>query len=226
MLTLSKVVQHAWFDRFVMGVIAVNAITLALETYPQMMAEFGNILTTLDGIFITFFIMELILRLLVYRRTFFADGWRWFDLSIVVLTTLPLLGVSALGNVSAFRALRLLRLLSAVPAFRRVFAGIIRALRDSAAVMGVLALQLSIFAIVASKLFGSLDPEHFGNLHTAMFTLFQMMTLDAWSDIVRPLAETSMMAIPFFVSFIVVVVFILLSTIIGIAANAMGTTKD
>ena len=226
MPTLAKVVQHPWFDRFVMGVILVNAITLALETYPQVMAQFGDILTTLDGIFIAFFIIELALRMMVYRRAFFADGWRWFDLSIVVLTTLPLLGVSALGNVSAFRALRLLRLLSAIPAFRRVFAGIMRALRDSATVMGVLALLLGIFAIVASKLFGSLDPEHFGNLHTAMFTLFQMMTLDAWSDVVRPLMASSAMAVPFFVSFIVVVVFILLSTIIGIAANAMSSTKD
>jgi voltage-gated sodium channel len=222
---LTRLVYHAYFDKVVMGVILINAVTLSLETYPAIIHQWGSLLYTLDKVFIVFFIVELYLRMLVYRSKFFTDGWRWFDFIIVMLTTLPLLGVSALGNVSAFRALRLLRLLGAIPVFRKVLDGIIRALRDSAAVMGVLALLLTIFAIVAAKLFGAADPGNFGNLHTAMFTLFQMMTLDVWSDIVRPLAVTSMMAIPFFATFIIVVVFILLSTIIGIAANAMSDNK-
>lgn len=222
---LATVVNSIWFDRVVMVAILGNALTLSLETYGEVMTQFGPELRVIDQFFIGFFIVELCLRLIVYRRAFFSDGWRWFDLVIVVLTTLPMLGISALGNVSAFRALRLLRLLGAVPAFRGVFEGIIRALRDSAAVMGVLVVLVAIFAIVAAKLFGEIDPEHFGNMHTAMFTLFQIMTLDAWSDIVRPLMEVSVKAGVFFVTYIVVVVFILLSTIIGIAANAMSSNK-
>lgn len=225
MTYLTRLVYHDWFDKVVMGIILINAVTLSLETYPGIMQQWGPLLYTLDKVFIVFFIVELCLRMLVYRSKFFTDGWRWFDFIIVVLTTLPLFGLSALGNVSAFRALRLLRLLSAIPVFRKVLDGIIRALRDSAAVMGVLALLLIIFAIVAAKLFGAADSINFGNLHTAMFSLFQIMTLDAWSDIVRPLAETSMIAIPFFATFIIVVVFILLSTLIGIAANAMSEIK-
>lgn len=222
---LSDVVHSKWFERLVMTIIVCNAITLSLETYSDVMKQYGTILHVADSIFIWFFIFELCLRLIVFRWSFFNDGWRWFDLIIVVLTTLPMLGITALGNVSAFRALRILRLLSAVPAFRHVFEGIIRALKDSAAVMGVLGVLLGIFAIVAAKLFGAADPEHFGNFHTALFTLFQIMTLDAWSDIVRPLMQTSVKAVFFFVAFIVIVVFVLLSTIIGIAANAMSTTK-
>lgn len=223
---LTNVINARWFDRLVIVIILCNAVTLSLETYDGVTQRFGTVLHVLDSLFIWFFIGELCLRLIVYQRAFFSDGWRWFDLIIVVLTTLPLLGISALGNVSAFRALRLLRLLSVIPAFRTVFAGIARALRDSAAVMGVLGVLLGIFAIVASSLFGEIDPEHFGDLHTAMFTLFQIMTLDAWSDVVRPLMQVSVKAAIFFVTFIVIVVFILLSTIIGIAANAMNTSRN
>lgn len=48
------------------------------------------------------------------------------------------------------------------------------------------------------------------------------MTLDAWSEVVRPIMSIYPLAAVFFGSFIVLVVFILLSTIIGIAANAMS----
>jgi voltage-gated sodium channel len=52
------------------------------------------------------------------------------------------------------------------------------------------------------------------------------MTLDAWSDVVRPLMDVYWWAGPFFMSFIVVAVFILLSIIIGVASNAINHAND
>lgn len=215
-------VRASWFERLVAAAIALNAITLGLETYPSVMQQYGDTLRVLDLAFILFFVFELSMRMTAYGRAFWKDGWHWFDFIIVTVTLLPVIGVTALGNISAFRALRLLRLLSAIPSFKGVLVGLMRALRDSAAVMGVLVLLLSVFAIVAAKLFGAADPVHFGNLHTSLFTLFQIMTLDAWSDVVRPLMQVFPLAALFFGTFIVLVVFILLSTLIGIAANAMS----
>lgn len=122
-------VRAAWFERVVAVAIAINAITLGLETYPRVMRSYGDILHALDLAFILFFVCELIGRMTAYGRAFWRDGWHWFDFSIVTITLLPVFGISALGNVSAFRALRLLRLLSAIPSFRSVLMGLMRATR-------------------------------------------------------------------------------------------------
>lgn len=214
------------FEKIVITAILLNAVTLGLETYPAVMTQYGSWLRMIDTGFILFFVCELLIKLFAYRTHFFRSGWNWFDLSIVTLTVLPALGITGLGNVSAFRALRLLRLLSVIPSFRRVLSGIMRALQDSVAVMCVLSVILFVYATVAVKLFGEHSPEYFGDLDTAFFTFFQIMTLDAWSEIVRPLMEVYPFAGLFVVSFIVVTVFILLSIMIGIASSAMNKVND
>jgi voltage-gated sodium channel len=218
---LKPLVESRFFERCVVVMIVLNAVTLGLETYPALMATYGPTLYFLDRFFLSFFVIELGLRISVWRTAFFREGWNWFDFIIVVLTLLPSLGVPGLGNLSAFRALRLLRLLSVVPSFRRVLRGIVRALQGSFAVMCVLGIILYVFSVVSVKLFQNANPTYFADLDTAFFTFFQIMTLDAWSDIVRPLMVDYPWAGLYFVSFIVTTVFILLSIIIGVAANAV-----
>lgn len=219
---MHHIVNHPWFERTVLVAILLNAITLGLETYPAIMQSYGTLLLRLDLFFVGFFVAELMLRLLVYRRAFWHDGWNWFDAGVVSITSLPFLGIAGLGNVSAFRAIRLLRVLSIVPACRRVLRGIGHALVGSVAVMLVLTVILYVFAVISVKLFREVSPDHFTDLDTAFFTYFQIMTLDAWSDIVRPIMAAHWWAGPIFIGFIVTAVFILLSIIIGVASNAVN----
>ena len=46
--------------------------------------------------------------------------------------------------------------------------------------MSPLCCVLDIFAIIGRGLYGEVDPDRFGNLAQACFTLFQLMTLDDW----------------------------------------------
>lgn len=223
---LHALVTNTYFERIVIAAIILNAVTLGIETYPAAMTVYGSTLLTIDKLFLGFFVIELSLRMAGFRMSFFKEGWNWFDFTIVFLTLLPALGVPGLGNVSAFRALRLLRLLSVIPTFRRVLRGIMRALKDSFAVMCVLGIILYVFSVVSVKLFREINPTYFKDLDTAFFTFFQIMTLDAWSDIVRPLMDTYPWAGMYFASFIIMTVFILLSIIIGVAANAVQETNE
>jgi voltage-gated sodium channel len=223
---LQKIVTSTWFEKLIVVAILLNAVTLGLETYPKVMTTYGEQLLLADTLFLVFFVSELVLKISVYRRRFFADGWNWFDFSIVTLTLLPALGVPGVGNISAFRALRLLRLLSIVPTFRRVLRGITIALKASFAVMIVLAIILYIFSVSSVKLFRDVSPDYFSDLDAAVFTFFQIMTLDAWSDVVRPIMEVYPLAGLYFIAYIVMTVFILLSIIIGVAANAIEHAQD
>jgi len=224
MNTLRHIVLHPWFERVVLIVIVLNAVTLGFETYPAIMADFGTYLIRIDFLFVIFFVTELAVRMSVLGRSFFRSGWNCFDALIVGLTLLPFLGINGLGNLSAFRALRLLRVLSIIPSFKRVLHGIGRALAGSIAVMSVLTILLYVYAVISVKLFRDASPERFHDLDTAFFTFFQIMTLDAWSDIVRPIMAVHWWSGLFFMSFIITAVFILLSIIIGVASNAMQHT--
>jgi len=223
---IHHLVTHRWFERVIITAIILNAITLALETYPAVMAAFGPALLVVDKGFIALFVTELVLRLYAFRGDFFRSGWNWFDFSVVTITLLPFLGISGLGNVSALRAVRILRLLSVVPAFRDVLSGIGRALAGSFAVMCVLSVILYVCAVLSVKFFRSAAPEYFADLDNALFTLFQIMTLDGWSETVRPLMALYPWAGLFFIAFIVTTVFVLLSIIIGVASTAINQPES
>ena len=49
----------------------------------------------------------------------------------------------------------------------------------------ILLIWIYFFAIVGMLLFGDIDPWHFGSLHSAMLTLFQCLTLDGWSVVMK-----------------------------------------
>lgn len=221
---MKKILEHRFFEYMVLLAIISNAILLGVETYPSIMRQYGTTLHYVDVGFILFFTAELLMKLFVYRMRFFRSGWNIFDLCVVLLTILPVL-----GNVSALRAVRILRalrLISGIPSLRRVIESIFKAAAEFGAVLGVLTIVLYIYAVMGSKLFHTESGEHFGDLGKAMFTMFQVMTLDAWSDIARPIiTQSPVLGLIFFISFIGIAVFLLLSIVVGIASNALQNSR-
>lgn len=45
------------------------------------------------------------------------------------------------------------------------------------------------FAVVGRGLYAKEDPEHFGSIFSALFTLFQLLTLDDWFEIHKTVAS-------------------------------------
>jgi voltage-gated sodium channel len=83
-----------------------------------------------------------------------------------------------------------MRVISLVPSMRRVAAGLLASIPGLGAVVGMIAVILYVFAVMATKLFGARFPEWFGTLGESAYTLFQVMTLESWSmGIVRPVME-------------------------------------
>jgi len=127
------------------------------------------------------------------------------------------------GNLSALRALRLLRLLSVVPAFQTITEALIRAATGAAAVFGLLGLVLSVFALLSSKLFGSVVPHLYGNFHTSLLTHFQMMVFDNWRDIVNSTVEqTGVWAQWYIMGASTITGFILVSLLIGVIIDSLN----
>jgi voltage-gated sodium channel len=120
--------------------------------------------------------------------------------------------------------LRVLRLLTVVPSMRRVVGALLAAIPGLTSIAGVLLLVFYVFAVIATKLFGSDFPDWFGHLGRSLYTLFQVMTLESWSmGISRPVMEKLPYAWLFFIPFILTATFTMLNLFIAVIVNAMQT---
>jgi len=202
------------------ALILVNAALLGLETFPDIRAQWGDWLQRFDQAILAVFVVEIALRLVAHRLSFFRDPWSVFDFVVVGIALMPSSGPFAV--LRALRVLRVMRLISLVPSMRRVAGGLIAAIPGLGAVIGIIMVILYVSAVVATKLFGERFPEWFGTIGESAFTLFQIMTLESWSmGIVRPVMEVYPYAWIFFVAYILISTFTMLNLFIAVVVNAM-----
>jgi len=222
---LRRIVDDPRTEGVIIGLIVFNAVTLGIETIPGAMAVMGPSLDVVDDIVIGIFVVEIAARIYVRRLAFFRDPWSLFDFVVVAIALMPASG--AFSVLRALRILRVLRLITTVPTLKRVVGGLIAALPGMGSVVVLLMLLFYVFSVMATKLFGAEFPQWFGSLWASAYTLFQIMTLENWSDgIVRPVMERFPYAWVFFVPFIIVTAFAVLNLFIGIVVNAMQSEHE
>ncbi|MBB4680206.1 voltage-gated sodium channel [Crossiella cryophila] len=214
-----SMVESARFQKVITAVILVNAIVLGCETSPTLVAEYGEWLHLIDRAVLAIFVLELSARLWAHGPAFFRDPWNWFDSIIIVIALLPTSG--AFSVLRALRILRALRLISVVPSMRRVVSALLSALPGMASIGALIALVLYVSAVMATKLFREVSPEYFADLGDSLFTLFQVMTGEAWSEVARGVMRERPLAWIFFVSYIVITSFTVLNLFIAVAVSAM-----
>jgi voltage-gated sodium channel len=222
---LRTLIESRRFEAAITALIALNAVTLGLETSDAAMARFGDLLLAIDAAILAIFVAELGVKLLVYRLGFFRDPWRIFDLAVVGIALLPASG--ALSVLRALRILRVLRLISIVPSLRRVVTGFVAALPGMGSIILLLGLVFYVFSVMATKLYGDRFPELFGSIAASLYTLFQVMTLEGWSDgVVRPVMAVYPLAWLFFIPFIIATSFTVLNLFIGVIVSAMEAEHE
>lgn len=217
-------VESAPFTRTIIALILINAVILGLETFPDVMARYGPTLIAVDHFILGIFVVELALRLFAHGGAFFRDPWSLFDTAVVAVALAP--ASEAFSVLRALRVLRVLRLISAFPQLRRVIQGLLSAVPGLGAIAAILVILLYIFAVMGAKLFGADYPQWFGGLDASLFTLFQVMTLEGWADIVREIEKTHPHAWAFFVVYILLSTFTVLNLFIAVIVEAMQENEE
>ncbi len=222
---IQRLIEASRFQNFIVSLIVINAIILGMETSDYLMAQFGDTLKTVDALILKVFVIEIALRIYVYRLRFFMQPWSVFDFAVVAIALVP--AGEAYAALRALRVLRVLRLVSVVPTMRRVIEGLLSAIPGIASVSTIMLLFFYVFAVIGTHLYSDTFPQWFGTLGETMFTLFQIMTLESWSmGIVRPVMEQHPSAWVFFVLYILVTTFTMLNLFIAIIVNAMHSSAD
>ena len=218
--SIQWLVETSWFQNTIILLICINGITLGLVTSEAIAAWGGGIIPLLNQIIIAVFVVELGLRIVAWGPRFFLSPWSLFDFFIVAIALLPAGG--AYSVLRALRILRLLRLISQLGNLRVIIESLLRALPGIGWIGGLLMLIFYVFAVMGTELFGDSFPQLFGSVGLSMYTLFQVMTLESWSEaIARPVMEDHTWAWVYFVTFILISAFTVLNLFIGIIVNSM-----
>lgn len=221
----AALVEHHLCMHFITALILINAVTLGMETDAGIVEKYGPVLYLFDHIVLGFFCLEIFLKLFAYRLSFFRAGWNVFDFLIVGIALLPASGPFAV--LRALRILRVLRLISTVSSMRRVITALLKAIPGMTSIMAILFIIFYVAAVLSTKLFGlHPDPiiqDRFGDIGSSMYSLFQIMTLEGWSEeIVRPVMAHYPLSWLFFIPFIILTSFAVLNLFIGIIVDTMN----
>ena len=217
---VGTIVEDQRVQNFIMAVIVLNAVSLGMETSGRLTADYGTLLYAFDLFALIVFCVEIGAKLIHRDIRFFKDGWNVFDFLVVAIALIP-----ASGPFAVLRALRILlalRLLTVVPAMKRVIGALISALPGMGSVFSIIFLVFYVAAVLATNFFGDAFSEWFGSIGKSLFSLFQIMTLESWSmGIVRPVMIVYPHAWAFFVPFIMITTFAIVNLFIGIIVDAM-----
>ena len=245
MNALERLVESAGFNRFITAVIVFAALLIGLETYQPVMQQYGEFLHLLNNIVLGVFVLEALLRFAATWPNvgrYFRNGWNMFDLAIVVLSLLPMSAAYA-PVVRLIRLLRVLRLIRAIPELQVILGALLKSIPSMGYVLLLLMLFLYVYAVAGVFLFGHNDPVHFRDLHTALITLFKTLTGEGWTDFLDaafygcqrfelPFPEqctqpqaSPLVAVIYFVSYILLGTMIFLNLIVGIVVNSIDEVR-
>ena len=216
---LERIVEDDRFKRTVLALIVVSSVLLGLETSRTLPATIIDSVILANQIILGAFVVELVMRIAVYRLDFFRDSWSLFDFAIVAIALIAPSG--AFQVIRALRILRAFRLVSTVPSLRRVVEGLLGAVPGIASVLFLLVLVLYIAGVMATMLFRDVAPEHFGHLPISLFSLFQIMTLEGWAEIATEVMAQYEWAWVFFIGYILVATFLVLNLVIGVVVSSI-----
>ena len=242
-----QIEQSKLFHHFMISTIIFAGVLIGFETYPGIMSEYGTIISILDTAIIIIFTIEIIIRILAYGKQplkFFTDPWNVFDFLIVVICLLPL-NSHYVALLRLARVLRILRLVSSLPKLQILVSALFKSVPSMGYISLLLLLLFYIYAVFGTFLFRANDPVHFADLQTSMLTMFRVVTLEDWTDIMyinmygsanygysgmeHLIVESSarpILASSFFVSFVLFGTMIVMNLFIGIIMAGMQEATE
>jgi voltage-gated sodium channel len=223
---LSRIVYSSAFELSIAFVILLNAISLALLTMSEISDGARQSFEAFDRLALYVYTAELVLRMISYGKKpweFFRRGWNIFDFLIVALS--PIFA----GQTVVLRLLRLLRLIRIfrfLPEVKVLTISIVRSIPPLLSMSVLIFLALFIYGMAGVYLLGEKLPLHWGDISIALTTLFILLTLENFPVYLEEAILVSPLALPFFLSYIFIVVFTVLNVFIGIVLNAMDEARS
>ena len=222
---IERFMAQQLIQRLLITLIVINAAILGIQTNPEIMAVIGSELTIMDHAILWIFIAEIVLLMSARGWRFFKDPWCIFDFLVVAIALVPATG--SLSVLRALRVLRILRLVNKIESMRRVVSALLSSLPGLGSVFGLVLIVFYVAGVVATNMYAADFPDRFGSLGISFYTLFQVMTLEGWSEeIARPIMAVYPSAWIFFLIFIFISTFIVVNLFVAVIVDSINTIKN
>jgi len=233
----AAIVNHRLFSFVAASMVTLNALYMGVEATLRHCQDSEE----LDGwyaaqvLFMAFFAVELVLRLLAERLDFFQDRWNGFDAFLVATSMADTLVfkmiVGGAGRVDLLMVLRCLRLarLGRILRLLRFFKelwflveGIVSAARTLVWAWLLCFMMLYIAAVFSTSWIGKANQagselhQYFSDVPTSMYSLFQVMSVEGWITIARPAFNVMPWTALFFIVFLSATSFSILHVVVAI----------
>jgi voltage-gated sodium channel len=206
-------VTNKTFDWIITAVILLQALVLAFEATPEL-HSFGKEEELLEARLFNF-VQSLVVTVPKPQR-YFRDGWNCFDFAIIILSLMPFAGqFSTVARL--VRLLRITRLITKSTELRAIVSTLVRSIPSIFNILILLSILFFIYAVIGYHLFRNVDPQHWSSFPTSATTLFQIITLEGWVDVMEPIvSDLGPLYWLYFASFILIGTFIVINLFISV----------
>lgn len=226
------------FNYWNFSLILLAAVIIGLETYPRLAKQYHDILTFIDQLIIILFTIEIAIKIISNGKrpwVYFSDSWNVFDFIIVAICLIPFYDTHYFAVFRILRILRILRMILVFPKLKLIISALLKSIPSMGYIIMLIGILFYVYAIVGVFVFGKTDPLHFGDLHHAFVTLFKILTLEGWTDIMNVhilgyINSESQQIVSFwpfvyFASFIIIGAMIIMNLFIGVIMNSMEESQ-
>jgi len=225
---IKKFSHSNFFEYTIIGLIVFTAGLIAYESFPQLMTEnIANNFNILHNIILGAFVLEAIIKIIGHSPRpweYFKSGWNIFDFSLIVLSLLPIASQFAmLGRV--LRLLRVVRLINALPELRLIVETLVKSIPSMFHITILMSILFFIYGVLGFQLFHEHDPTHWRDLAYSLLTLFRIVTLEDWTDVMYKAMELSPAYALYFISFVVIGTFVVVNLFIAVVINNLDDAK-
>lgn len=223
---LYKIKESRIFQFVVISIIILNAITIGVNTY-DLSDLTKKLINYLDYLITVFFVIEIIIRFIgePNKKDFFKSGWNIFDSTIVLISLIPIPNNSSFLLLRLLRVFRVLRIISVIPELKKIIEALLNSVKRVFYVSLLLFIILYIYATIGSILFSEDIPERWSDLGVSMITLFQVLTLSSWEQVMLPLQDIYWWAWIYFFSFIIICGITMLNLLIAVLVDVVINQK-
>lgn len=257
-LIARQIVDNKWFTIGIMFLIILNGLLIGVQTYDGAPDYIQWI--QLSILFI--FFLEILLRWTGRRTTeeYVQNWWNWFDIAILLLGVIPEIAdllidssdeqKNILSTLRILRVVQLTRSIRAIGELQLLIGVLIKSIRSLSYIAVLFLLIMYIYAIIGVTLFRNPDynnsehihlthsnPDPYGNLGEAFFTLFRILTGEDWTDLRYNLLnnEYTKGSVPrvsntvvtfYHVSWMVIAAYLLINLVIGAIVNNFQLVLD
>ena len=221
----NRIVHARKFDYLLVALISANAIMQGVRLSFDPEPDWLPYLTAPFWILMMLVLfLEVLLKMFALSPRadrYFRDRWNAFDFFVFgsLIACIILFAETITSYELLILLVRWLRLLRALPIVREMHL-ILGTLLRSIPSMGHIALLLGIvvysYAVVGLKSFREHDPAHWGSLGVSVLTLFEIVTLEGWVDVMRPLVKVEPLAWLYFVSFVIISAYLVTNVFIAV----------